>query len=564
MISFDRRTGNVNLTPIWNEINSIKIDTLSLYTMITAGGGVIPEELLNSITLLNSNTAILSSDITSLNNNTSYFNNELYSLKTDLSSISSNVESMGSDTVSLNMDVVSLYNICSSLSDSISTITGGGGSGGPYYLNVSDVLSQSLNYAYNVSGDILSLPYYDISLYGNMNEWANYTVPTQYSNINISKLVSMNSIVFSGVNASRYESIHLTATHINQCTFNYIEGFNASAFKFDHCLFSYISNYNEEINARYYETCTLTVFYGVDLNGWQFNNCSIGNISNTLRAYFVSSCTFSRCESVEASSIIKCSFTYCSFINGLNIQSCTISDNWYNNVVNGISFSHNSVNAFPMTSGVNLITPNYFAYSAFYENTISHLVGSKNFVGIAFYTNLFENVSLYTAKGYLNISYSGLISNTFIRIREITINTPSSIFKNVFNNISSLKFNIEFNEISPKGNRVSQNTFNVITMLDVKDIAKTCTLHFNDSGNMNFVGVSTMKMDYSYLRFSTSVSKIQPSNIYTIDFYNCDPWIVNNKFYIPDWFSGYDEVKVWISGKPIADYSYSLSTTTLS
>lgn len=100
MISFDRKTGNVNLTPIWDEINSIKSDTSSLYTMITAGGGGdIPQELLNSITLLNSNTAVISSDITLLNNNTSYFSNELYSLKTNSSTIAN-------DTVSLNTNII--------------------------------------------------------------------------------------------------------------------------------------------------------------------------------------------------------------------------------------------------------------------------------------------------------------------------------------------------------------------------------------------------------------------------------------------------------------------------
>ena len=114
MISFDR-SGN-NLSAVWNEINSIKVDTYSLYTMITAGGGGdIPTDLLNSITLLNSNTGILSSDITLLNSNTAI-------LLSDITLLTSNTFTIANDTVSLNMDVVSLYNICSSLSDSISMV----------------------------------------------------------------------------------------------------------------------------------------------------------------------------------------------------------------------------------------------------------------------------------------------------------------------------------------------------------------------------------------------------------------------------------------------------------
>ena len=86
MISFDRG-GSVNLTPLWNEINSIKADTSSLYTMITAGGGEVPTELLNSITLLNSNTAILSSDISSLNNDTLTIASDTTQMRADMSTI---------------------------------------------------------------------------------------------------------------------------------------------------------------------------------------------------------------------------------------------------------------------------------------------------------------------------------------------------------------------------------------------------------------------------------------------------------------------------------------------
>lgn len=554
MISFDRR-GN-NLTAVWNEINSIKVDTYSLYTLITAGGGEVPEELLNSITLLVSNTAVISSDITSLNNNTSYFNNELYSLKTDTSS-------MVSDTASLNMDVVSLYNICSSLSDSISTITGGGGGGLPYYLNVSDVLASSLKYAYNVSGDILSLPYDSISLYGNLGNFINYAVPTNYSNIDISGLKTMESISLSGNFTTKYQSINLTVSEINKCLFSYITGFQISASKMQSCTLVSISNSQEIFNVGAFNSCSISLLRGKLLNAYMISDCTFDYITNTINANSITSCTFSHCNSIDASYIANNYLNNCSIVNAFEIRSCTFSDNWYNDVVNVMTFSRNAVNAYNASSAIKNYMPDYFKCLQFVSNSISHISCSKNFVGDNCLANRFQNSSGYSAKGYLNLSFGTFVSNSFSYHREITIN-PSTFQKNSFDNISILKINGSINEIQPKGNVVSQNAFNVITMLDVKDIDTTCTLHFNWDGNLNYLGVSTMKMNYSLLRFSTSALKIQPTNIYTLDFYNCDPWIVNSKFHIPDWFSGYDEANVWISGEPLVNYSYSLSTTTLS
>ena len=574
MISFDRRTGNVNLTPIWNEINSIKSDTNSLYTMITAGGGGdIPQELLNSITLLNSNTGILSSDITLLNSNTgilssdiTLLNSNTTILSSDITLLTSNTSTIANDTISLNMDVVSLYNICSSLSDSISTITGGGGGGSPYYLNVSDVLSQSLKYAYNVSGDILSLPYDSFSLYGNLGNFINYAVPTGYLNIDISGLKTMESITMTASGTSRYYNIHLTASEINKCRFAALSSFGFSANEIKSCTFYTIYNNQELINVGSFNSCLISLMRGLAMNAYMISGCTFENITNTIYANIISTCTLSICESIQASSMEKCFFTNCLFIDALEIRSCTISSNWYNNVVNAITFSHNAINNFYNTGVSTIIIPSCFNCVSFKENTLSHLLYSMNFVGKDFINNSFRNMEINVSKGCLNISYRQVQSNKFFDIRQIIINSIPSFFNNSFARISNLRINYEFNELSIRGSSgstINQNTFENIAMLDVKDIDITCTLHFGHGGVVNYLGVSTMKMNYSLLRFSTKNSNIQPSNIYTLDFYNCKPWIVNSVFYIPSYYSGYNEGNVWISGKPIADYGYSLSTTTL-
>ena len=83
-------------------------------------------------------------------------------------------------------------------------------------------------------------------------------------------------------------------------------------------------------------------------------------------------------------------------------------------------------------------------------------------------------------------------------------------------------------------------------------------------GAYSIVGVETMRLNYDWnWGFITSwnLQNIQPTNIYTLDFYNCDEAISASTFTIPSFYSSYDEGNVWISGKPLNELGYTLSVS---
>ena len=532
MLSFDR--GGTNLSAVWNEINSIKVDTLSLYTMITAGGGVIPEELLNSITLLTSNTGILSSDITLLNNNTSDFNNELYSLKTDTSTIAS-------DTNALNMDVVSLYNICSSLSDSISTITGGGGGGLPYYLAYSDAIASSLSFVYNMTGDIPSLAYNSVNFYGNINKFADYSIPITINKFTISNVQSISKLSMSNTTTASslttLNKISLGAEYFNENKFEKIGNLNISAYNM-------VSN-------------TFTSMY--DLN---------------IIANGISSCTFSVCyQNLYADKISKCSFPYA--------YGCVNARSLYNNTF----YAVNTINADALYSNSFInndmpeIVANYMANNTFTYNYLTPNIkaGGFNYNSFALnndcsifadsiYGNLYQAFSNVSKKVNLLIQGNTISGNKFYSLSDVVLSGFNLNGSNEFFELNNLYFK-KFTELlstskrpGPNITTTFENGFRNIKLFDVHELEVPITM-----GAYNIVGVETMKLNYNwnweFITTMWSLQNIQPTNIYTLDFYKCDNYISNSTFTIPSFYSGYDEGNVWISGKPLSELGYTLSVS---
>lgn len=547
MISFDRRTGNVNLTPIWNEINSIKVDTLSLYTMITAGGGGdIPQELLNSITLLNSNTDILSSDIislksntdilsssiTSINNNTLYFNNELFSLKT-------NTLSMVSDTNSLNMDVVSLYNICSSLSDSISTITGGGGGGGMYYLALSDAVNSSLSFVYNMTGNIASLPNYDnFTFMGDLGTFEAYSVLNK--SFKLHGLKSMASLTFSTAFGNVFSYVDIAAKTMFQNTFSRY---------FDRLKIQCESFWNNKL-------ITISNLY---LSADTLNGMSLTNVSGI----------------INASSMVNCSLTVFAGNMNVNVLSrntlkgvkCPISADViaYNAITHYhykdiCAFNSIAFNTFEIEDGD--VMPNFYApifdYNRFTVCTGDFSISANNIIA--------NTISLYSAHGatYSDHRIDLICNDICSGDRFYNINTLILSGKiqgsHVFSRISELKFYAT--QFTLGGGREGgiANAYSNITLLDFRGLTPTTTYESIIFTPDSVIGVQTMKVNYD-VSFSLGEQKIQPTNIYTVDFYKCDNYISNSIFTIPNYYSSYDESNVWISGKPLLEYNYTLSVS---
>lgn len=535
MISFDRKTGNVNLTPVWNEINSIKADTSSLYTMITAGGGVIPEELLNSITLLTSNTDVISSEITSLNNNTLYFNNELYSLKTDTST-------MVSDTASLNMDVVSLYNICSSLSDSISTITGGGGGGLPYYLALSDAVASSLKYAYNMTGDIISLPNYDsFTFMGNLGTFEAYSVSNK--SFKLHGLESVASLTFSTDSSSnKFDYIDIAAkSMVRNQFFKYFDRVKIQCESFYANSLSTINNLY--LSADTLDGMSLRTAAGV-IDADIMSNCYLSSFMGTINVNMLSKNTFTNVRSP-----ISANFVVANSINHYSYKDiCAVSQ-----------IGSNTLNIGENADAM----PNFHA-PIFNYNTMDACAGNFTIYANTIFAN---TLSLYSghAATYSDhridlVCSSSCWGNKFHNINTLVLSGKMQ-GGHVFSRISELKFfatNFTFGGGHAMGG--DANSYNDITLLDFRGLTPTTTYNSVNLNTGSVIGVRTMKLNYD-LSFVLYNNGIRPTNIYTLDFYKCDSAISASIFTLPSGFSGYDEGNVWISGKPLSELGYTLSVS---
>lgn len=510
MISFDRRTGNVNLTPVWNEINSIKSDTLSLYTLITAGGGGdIPQELLNSITLLTSNTAIFSSDITLLISNTA---------------------SMVSDTNSLNMDVVSLYNICNSLSDSISTITGGGGGGdGKYYLALSDAVNSSLSFVYNMTGDIASLPYNNVNFFGNLDNFTNYSIPSTINKFTISNIKTISSITLSNARDTPVS----------------IRSLNKISFGGD-----YFAN-NSFISLGYLTINCETLI----------NNTFNANSRVKINCNTISSCIILASPAdLIASTITNCTLSMFGKINGVRLVSNKISSAY---TIDAISIDKNTLFSliFPVLNA-NCISGNRitscliqdFYCSKFIENEVA-MKTNCNVVASSINDNGFYQIDKNSKIFDIELKADNISRNNFSHVRNISLSGLNYAGLCAYEHVKGVYLH-NFTKV--------EKTYNILDDIEIYDV-HNLTMPVNVIA-YSIIGIQTMRLNYNW-KWSftnTRLTNLQPTNICTLDFYNCEPWIVNSVFHIPSYYSGYNEANVWISGKPIGDYSYSLSTTTLS
>ena len=569
MISFDRKTGNVNLTPVWNEINSIKADTSSLYTMITAGGGVIPEELLNSITLLTSNTGIMSSDITSLNNNTSYFNNELYSLKTDTSSIVS-------DTASLNMDVVSLYNICSSLSDSVSTITGGGGGGGPYYIALSDAVDSSLKYVYNMTGgfdESLFPTYDDFSFCGNIGLLGNFSVPTsclRFSLGNIDLISSLTIDSSAGISITRTISLSCESCFNN--TFYSIDNFHLTVDSFmssNKILYGRYHSYDinslsrctiQQVSGLKLNACSLegaSIFHNtaLDFNVRNLYNCTLENYIGDIKAYIIN-----RDLPLSAN-------TNLGFITG-NIMDAYIISGQY--ATSGVCL--NKVKAYSFNKNRWLGVP-FSLYS--YNPTIDARYAAYNTFGVFardWTLNLFDcsansfqgqpHAQTSETLGKINLNICSMNANTFSSIESLLVHGDYINGNNYFYNVKWVSFeplvSIQIRRVHGAGG--NPPLFSNCAFVDLHNAGNSESFQIFAASSY-FVNISTMRFnrDMTYLIYYSIDPLLRPSDINTIDFYNVDNYISNSTFTIPSVFAGYDEGNVWISGKPLSELGYTLS-----
>jgi hypothetical protein len=529
MISFDRKAGNVNLTPVWDAINSIKSDTSSIWNFVSTITGVdIASSIMSSI-------SSMSSDITSLNNNTLYFNNELYSLKTDTSS-------MVSDTAGLNMDIVSLYNICSSLSDSVSTITGGGGGGLPYYLALSDAEASSLKYVYNMTGDILSLPSYDsFTFMGNMGTFESYSVLNK--SFKLHGLESVASLTFSTDGASnKFDYIDIAAkSMVSNQFYRYFDRVKIQCESFYANSLSTISNLYLSVETL--DGMSLRTATGV-INANIMSNCYFSSFMGTMNVNMLSKNTFTNVRSP-----ISANFVVANSINHYSYKDiCALSQ------IGSNTFNFGGVE----------IMPNFHA-PIFNYNSMTDCGGNFTIYADSIIQNTF---SLYTGHNatFSDCKINLVCSSSCYGNKCYNINTLVLSGKiqggHVFSKISELKFYAtQFTFGGGHAVGGDANGYSDITLLDFRGLTPTSAVNSVNLNTASIIGVQTMKVNYD-LPIILYHNGIRPANIYTLDFYKCESAISASIFTMPSVFSGYDEGNVWISGKPLSELGYTLTTAT--
>lgn len=519
MISFDRTS--TNLTAVWNEINSIKSDTSSMWDFMSTITGVdIASSIMSSI-------SSISSEITSLNNNTSYFNNELYSLKTNTSSIALGT---GSITSSIS-DII----------NSISTMTGGGGGGLPYYVDYDAAANSSLSFVYNMTGDIPSLPYNSINFFGNINKFADYSIPTTMNKFTISNVQTISKLSMSNTTTASslttLNKISLGAEYFNENKFEKIGNLNISAYNM-------VSN-------------TFTSMYDLNIIANGISSCTFSMIYQNIYADKISKCSFPYAYGcVNARSLYNNTFYAVNTINA----DALYSNSFTNNDMPEIVADYMANNTFTY----NYLTPNIkaggFNYNSFVMNN------DCSIFAYSIYGNLYQAFSSVSKKVNLLLQGNGISGNKFYSLSDVVLSGFNLSGSNEFFELNNLYFK-KFTNLLTTSRRhggditiTFENGFMDIKLFDVHELEVPATM-----GAYNIVGVETMKLNYDwnweFITTMWSLQNIQPTNIYTLDFYKCDNYISNSTFTIPSYYSGYDEGNVWISGKPLSELGYTLSVS---
>lgn len=459
MISFDR-SGNVNLTPLWNEINSIKSDTVSMW-------------------------------------------------------------------------------------DFVSTLSGSGG--GAYYLNIDNVLSSSLKYVYNMTGDITAIPTYDgFTFHGNIGNFNSLSVDSSIKNFEIGAVDLISKLTIStSLSSNRFNNIKLSGKTMTADYLRYISNCKISFDEIDSCSISnvpYLSINANLLQTNEIATCFPRVFAEyINYNTFQVNRGYLNCLSLGKNSFYDDT------EIINAVSLLQNTFSSIK-IRELN-----------NQYINSNSFYCGKGNTDWCC------TPNFIC-SQFYNNTINNVLNNFNIECINCSGNYIDNITLTrtsTVNTSRQINFIGddIYRNYISDVWNVNINAVFVRGMWSFSNIHSI--NIKAKNLYWAGGHGDFGGANYMTNVDCLDIHEITTGFYIHTINNNYIGVGTLKLNYNVSWTNPAHiptgTEVLPSNIYTLDFYNCDDYTAGSTFTIPSYYSGYDEGNVWISGKPLSELGYTLS-----
>lgn len=526
MISFDRNS--TNLTAVWNEINSIEADTASMWNILS-----------------NMDTSVLST----------------------LSDIPLSLSSIISDTLSLSSSVTDIM-------DSLSTLSGGG----DYYYNLSDLVSKSYNYMYNVTGNYVGsdLPSYSpFTIAGYIGTISNFTLNSDYKTVCFSGVDMLSSFNFSwayyiNLNVNFVQSFTVTGVRLlninalNGCALPVIDSVSTLSIKCNvggiggnlNRYINYVTDcYLEAYDMGSVNVCScnkITCNFREIINGCVFNDnktCFI-NCSSVTR-WFVNTGTY---YNIIADKMVSCSLKSISHLdcNCLTMSTVTV----YSNTIYDLNVGYMSSCNINFNS---LLNPLNITYC--YKNNI--VVGECNLTlnagfiqsGKA-YGAYFESDDPYQLDCYIN-ARSVLSSYDVKSFNLVSVKADTAYNGLYFQYINTLILNIK--------NPIWNNTANgigfypaQIKLIDARQITKPITVvaHTNCHASRMMLNCdwrwTTSGGNYSTMR-------IKQSRFSTMDFYNVENYLSSSTFTIPLIYSGYDENNIWISGKPLTYYSYTLS-----
>lgn len=526
MISFDRNS--TNLTAVWNEINSIEVDTESMWNILS-----------------NMDTSVLST----------------------LSDIPLSLSSIISDTLSLSSSVTDIM-------DSLSTLSGGG----DYYYNLSDLVSKSYNYMYNVTGNYVGsdLPSYSsFTIAGYMGTISNFTLNSDYKTVCFSGVDLLSSFNLSWayyvlLNVNSLTSFTITGCKLininvlNGCGLPVIDSVTKLSIE---CSVGGIGgNVNRHINsvtdcylAAYgmasvnMSACNkITCNFSEYLNGCNFNDVKTCFVTcSSITKWYVNTGTY---YNIIADKLVSCSLKSISHLdcNCLIMSTVTI----YSNTIYDLNVGYMSSCNINFNS---LLKPLNITYC--YKNNI--VVGECNLTlnagfiqSGAAYGAYFDSNDPYQLDCYINVNT--LLSSYDVKsFNLVSVKADTAYNGLYFQSVNTLILNVKNPNWSHIAGGIGFYVSN-IKLIDARQITKPITVVAHTNCN-----ASRMMLNCDW-RWTTSngyysTVRINQSKFSTIDFYNVENYLSSSTFTIPLIYSGYDENNIWISGKPLTYYSYTLS-----
>jgi hypothetical protein len=335
------------------------------------------------------------------------------------------------------------------ISNSVSTLTGGGGA--EYYITASSDNTDKLSFCYNLKDDITGSTFADI-----------------YNNINMNGNSFNENLVYYSDNIKQF-NLNGAGT-LSSNTFSYISQCCLTGASFSSNMFNHLDNLI--LNANYLLKNTILNNNMIDITGDNIESMSISNFTNLNIKY-----QYMSYQTIKVGNIINCNGykeTYNGYYQILlgNLNQILAKWNTYDRIVllclNAYSISNcrfTSISNLKLSGGEEFVTNKFsnistldFNCSSFNQNNFQGTV--KNIIGNA------ENIIYNTFSNNITRMYLNgdkISSNTFANMTECNINALT-LSSNNFATTSTIVIKM----LNLTGESIVNNTFGECRLGDIK------------------------------------------------------------------------------------------------